>query len=470
VRDEQLRQTIQERALEIIGAFVRLRPQGKHQVGACPFHADTRPSFSVSPVKGVFHCFGCGAGGDSLAFLMRLKGLTFPEALDEATRLLGLPPPQRSHEAGTASLATAAECATQLFAQWLWHPDGERGRRYLQERGIHETTAKAFRLGFHPDHPTGLLRALAAQGVTAEQAAALGLAARKGDTWVSCFRGRLIFPIADGRGQVRGFGARALTTHGPKYLNSPDSPIFHKGQLLYGLAQARSAIQACGEALIVEGYLDVLTLHQSGLMQTVSPLSTTLSIAQLKTLRPLVKRVVLVFDGDTAGQAAVTRVFLPAEESGIPVTVAVLPREHDPDSYVRAHGRAALEAVLARASRLDVYVLDQLTTHYPKEQAGREVLALAERISHPVSQLTFLQNAEARLQLPAGSLSEVLGIGHTARRRLEELLAELVLTIPEVRSRLRGVTLPIRNPQLRALVIHTLRHELLTSERQEMRA
>jgi DNA primase len=147
-----------------------------------------------------------------------------------------------------------------------------------------------------------------------------------------------------------------------------------------------------------------------------------------------------------------------------------LPRGHDPDSYVRAHGYAALEVLVAQASPLGEYVLHQLATQYPQERAGREVLALAERITHPVRQFTFLQNAEAKLQLPAGILSEVLGLGDTARHRLEELLSELVLTIPEVRSRLRGVTLPLRNPQLRALVTCTLRHEPLTGDRQEMRA
>ena len=439
-------------------------------MGPCPFHDDTRPSLSVNPDKGVFHCFGCGAAGDSLAFVMRKTGLRFPEALDEATRLLGLPPPARPQEAATTPLATAAECAARLFSQWLWEATGAPGRRYLQTRGITETTAKQFRLGYHPDHPTALLRALAAQGVTMAQAAALGLATRKGHRWVSGFRGRLIFPITDGRGQVRGFGARALTDHGPKYLNSPDSPLFHKRQLLYGLAQARESVQRRGEALVVEGYLDVLTLHQAGLTATVSPLSTTLSAAQLTALRPLVKQVVLVFDGDPAGQTAMTRVFLPAEESDLPVRVVTLPPTHDPDSYVRDHGGAAFEELVAQAVPLDTYVLQQLVMQYPQDQAGREVLALAEQIPHPVRQLLFLQQAEARLQVPAGSLSEVLGIGDTARQRLEELVSELVLTIPEVRVHLRGVTLPLRNPHLRAVVSRALQHEQLPAGQHEIQA
>lgn len=472
MRDTQLRQTIQARAVEIIGTFVRVHAHGKSHLGLCPFHEDTRPSFSVSPEKGLFHCFGCGAGGDSLTFLMRLKGLTFPEALDEATRLLGLPPPSRPHEAQTARLAHAAECATQILTQWLWQPEGEPGRRYLQTRGIHEATAKAFRLGYYPDeadHRTAMLRALAARGVTREEMATLGVATRTGEQWRGGWHGRLIFPIMDGGGQVRGFGARTVRERGPKYLNSPDSPLFHKGQLLYGLAQAGASFRTRREAVVVEGYCDVLTLHQAGLTATVSPLSTTLSATQLILLRPLVQRVVLLFDGDAAGQAAMTRVFLPAEESGIAVGVGILPGTHDPDSYVRAHGCAALETLVAHAAPLGDYVLRQLATRYPPERAGREVLALAERIPHPVRQLTFLRQAETCLQFPTGSLSELLGLGQAARHRLEEIVAELVLTIPEVQARLRGVTLPLRDPRLRAVVARALR-EADVDERQEIRA
>jgi len=456
MHDTQLRDTIQARTVELIGHFVPLKAQGKHYVGHCPFHDDTHPSSSVSPDKGVFHCFGCGAAGDSVGFVMQKTGLAFPEALHEVTRLLGLPPPTHAQADATTPLAHAAECATRVFTQWLWQATGAPGRRYLQTRGITEQTAKQFRLGYHPDHPTALLRALVAQGVSLDHAAALGLAIRTGGGWVSGFRGRLMFPITDARGQVRGFGARALTDRGPKYLNSPDSPCFHKGQLVYGLAQAREAIQHGGEAVIVEGYLDVLTLHQAGLTTTVSPLSATLSAAQLTKLRSLVKHVVLVFDGDPAGQTAMTRAFLPVEESGVPGRAVTLPATHDPDSYVRTHGIAALAALIAQAVPLDTYVLQQLATHYSLEQAGREVLALAEQLSHPVRQVLFLQQAEARLHVPAGSLSEVLGIGDTARQRLEELVADLVRLIPAVRAHLRGVTLPLRNAHLRAVVRRTL--------------
>lgn len=367
--------------------------------------------------------------------------------------VLPTPTPPVSCPAFTATMSRILRVdATQLLAQWLWQPEGEPGRRYLQTRGIDESTATTFRLGSYPDHPTALLRALATRGVTMAEAAALGLAIRGNGQWRSGLRGRVIFSIMDRCGQVRGFGARALSDRSPKYLNSPDSPLFHKGHLLYGLAQAHAAIQMRGEAVIVEGYCDVLALHQAGLTATVSPLSTTLSTSQLSLLCPLVSRVVVLFDGDPAGQAAMTRVFVPAEESGVPVAVVTLLRAHDPDSYVRTHGGPALAALAALASSLGEYMVRQLAAQYPQERAGREVVTLAERITHPVRQLFFLQQAETCLQFPPGSLSEVMGLGHASRHRLEEIVAELVLTIPEVQARLRGVTVPLRDPRLRAVV------------------
>ncbi len=464
--DESLRHSIRLRAADLIGTFVALRRTGKRLVGRCPFHQDSRPSFSVCPDKGVFHCFGCGAGGDVFTFLMRLKGLTFPAAVEEVARLLGLPLPQsHGHTAACAALAAVADRATQIFERWLWGKEGEPGRAYLRQRGISEETARRFRLGFHPDHPTLLLHVLEKREVRPESAHALGLLTRKDHRWVGCLRGRLIFPIQDGQGQVRGFGARTISHKGPKYVNSPDSPLFHKGQLLYGFMQARPVLRERGEALIVEGYLDVLALYQAGFTHVVSPLSTTVSVSQLGALRPLVKRVVLLFDGDTAGQEAIPRIFLPAEESGVRVEVAVLPAGEDPDSYVRVHGRVALDTLLARTLKIDAYVLDQLVTQYPREQAGQEILALAAQLSHPITQLTFLQHAEATLHLPSGSLTEAAGIGHATRQQLEELLCGLLLTVPEVRERLRGISLPLRNPRLRVLATRVLQNESITGQR-----
>ena len=226
---------------------------------------------------------------------------------------------------------------------------------------------------------------------------------------MTCCRGRLIFPITDARGHVRGFGARTVNNRGPKYVNSPDSPLFHKGQLLYGLAQARAAIETRGEAIAVEGYLDVLTLHQAGFTNTVSPLSTAVSTAQLSTLRPLAKRIVLLFDGDPAGQAAMTRVFVPAEESGIPVFVAMLPRELILMRMCVRMGvqhwsspRECLTARRIRPGAVDDAGVEDTRCAYGVGACGTD---------HPSSESTlFLQKAEARLQFPAGSLSEALGL------------------------------------------------------------
>jgi DNA primase len=268
--------------------------------------------------------------------------------------------------------------------------------------------------------------------------------------------GRLMFPIMDAHGRVRGFGARALSQQGPKYLNSSDSPLFHKSQLLYGLAQGLSAIRTQKEAMIVEGYFDVLALHQAGFPCAVSPLSTTPTRSQLTLLRPHVDRLTLLFDGDTAGAQGVVRTLVPAEAAGVPTTVATLPPGQDPDSYLATKSRAALENVLAQAQPLHAYVLKHLVANQDKARAARKALELSCAFTHPVTRLTFLQQAEEVFGFPSGSLIEAAGIGSAARQRLEEILCDLLQTIPAVRQRLRGVSLPITDPQLRTMATKAL--------------
>ena len=461
--DEALRQEIQSRAAELIGAQIPLQRAGKRLMGRCPFHTDTTPSLSVSPQDGLFHCFGCGAGGDALTFLMRFTGLRFPEAVREAARLLGLPLAQADGRA-RAPLAAVAETAATCFEAWLWGPDGQPGRAYLHQRGIREETARRFRLGFQPPDPARLVRALTAKGVSLQAAAMLGLLTRQKGQWQGMMGGRLLFPILDAQGQVRGFGARALSSRGPKYLNSPDSPLFHKRQLLYGLAQGRSALREQKAAIVVEGYFDVLALHQAGFHTVVAPLSTTLTQAHLTLLRPCVERVTLLFDGDAAGVRGVMRAIGPAEAADVPIAVATLPPRHDPDSYLSMKSRAALENILAQAQPLAPYVLQQLVAQHGKARAAQETVELSSTFIHPVARLSFLQQAEEVFHFPAGSLLEAAGMGSAARQRLEAILCDLLQTIPAVRQRLRGRALPIADPRLRARATQTLQREAQTAQ------
>lgn len=459
--DPILRDAIQSRAVELLRSYLpSLKPQGRQWVTHCPFHDDTTPSFVVSPEKGVFHCHGCKVGGDMLTFVQRFKRLSFLDALAEAAQTLSLPlsvrKPQDPH---IARLAATAETVADIFTSWLWHEVGTPARLYLQQRGIAEDTARRFRLGFHPDHTTLLLTALAQHELDPDTAQQLGLLTQKHGHWLPVMRGRLIFPICDRAGTVHGFGARALTERPPKYLNSPASPLFHKGRLLYGLPQAIPSIQQAQRALIVEGYLDVLTLSQAGLHHTVAPMATAFTPEQLGVIRSLAQRVTLLFDGDRAGHEATLRALAPACNAGLHAEVVRLPPGSDPDAYLRRHGTVAFQELLTHVVPLSTFVFDTWRTHSETGTALRNILTLVGQVSDPVARLTLVQEAEHQFHLPPGSVMEAAGIGAVARRHLEDLLCGLLLTVPEVRARLQTHTLPFSQPALREIATSALRQK-----------
>jgi len=457
--DPIMRDAIQSRAVELLRSYLpSLKPQGRQWVTHCPFHDDATPSFVVSPDKGLFHCHGCKVGGDMLTFVQQFKRLSFPEALTEAVQVLGLALPARKPEdPHITRLAATAETAADIFASWLWHEVGKPARLYLQQRSITKNTARRFRLGFHPDHAILLLTALAQHELDPDTAQQLGLLRQKHGHWFALMRGRLIFPICDRAGTVHGFGARALTEKPPKYLNSPASLLFHKGRLLYGLLQAIPAIQQAQRTLIVEGYLDVLTLHQAGLHHTVAPMATTLTAEQLSVIRSLTQRVTLLFDGDRAGHEATLRALAPVLNAGLHAEVARLPHGSDPDAYLRRHGAVAFQELLTHAVLLSTFVFDTWRTHSENGTALRNILTLVGQVSDPVARLTLVHEAEQQFRLPPGSVMEAAGIGTAARRQLEDLLCGLLLTVPEVRARLQTHTLPFSQPALREIATSALR-------------
>ena len=334
---------------------------------------------------------------------------------------------------------------------------GPQRAGYLQQRGITEDTARRFRLGFHPDHPTLLLTALAQHELDPDTAQQLGVVTQKHGRWMPVMRGRLLFPICDRAGTVHGFGARALTETPPKYLNSPASPLFHKGRLLYGLPQAIPAIQQEQRAVMVEGYLDVLTLSQAGLQHTVAPMAATLTPEQLRVIRSLAPRVTLLFDGDRAGHDATLRALAPVLNVGLHAEVVRLPHGSDPDAYLRRHGVVAFQEVLTHAVPLRTFVFAAWQTRSEQSTALRNLLTLVGQVSDPVARLTLVHEAERQFRLPPGSLMEAAGMGAAARQQLEDLLCGLLLTVPEVRARLQTHTLPFSQPALREIAAAALR-------------
>ena len=369
--------------VELIGRVVRLRPAGENWKGLCPFHAEKTPSFNVNPRKGIFKCFGCGVGGDAFAFTMRQDKLTFPEAVRELARMAGVAMPEEgagsAGGSGREELLRAMALAARLYAEALWKPGGERAREYLERRGIDPELARRFGLGLAPEAWEFAGQALRSEGLAEDALVSAGLAVpRQGGSGVyDRFRGRLIFPICDLQGRVVAFGGRAFGDEQPKYLNSPETPIYSKGSLLYAMSAAREAMREKDRALLVEGYVDCLMAHQHGFTETVAALGTSFTAAQLALLRRFCGEVITFFDADAAGQKAAERAeeLLDSTEAGalwginragsferaesFQERVALLTAGHDPDTFLRMHGAAAFAERLDAARSILSYALDR---------------------------------------------------------------------------------------------------------------
>ncbi len=351
----------------LIGRRVKLVRRGREFAGLCPFHHEKTPSFYVVEDKSFFHCFGCGVHGDLIGFAMRSENLDFIEAVEKLAGEAGLAVPQatpqeRERAQRQKTLLEATEAAAAFYEDRLWAPAGARAREYLQGRGLDPETIRRFRLGWAPDDRQALRRALAPE-FSDPLMIEVGLRRRPAEGDPSdYFRGRLIFPISDRAGRVIAFGGRVLGDGQPKYLNSPDSALFEKGRVLYGWSAARAAAIRDGEAggatagaIVTEGYMDVIALHQAGFATAVAPLGTALTEFQLHELWRLTPEPVLCFDGDPAGQRAAIRALrraLPLLSPGQSLRFASLPAGEDPDSVIRRAGRGSFDQILTAARPL----------------------------------------------------------------------------------------------------------------------
>ncbi|MBB3394703.1 MULTISPECIES: DNA primase [unclassified Rhizobium] len=332
----------------------------------CPFHGEKSPSFHCEDRKGRYHCFGCGVTGDHFRFLTDLEGLSFPEAVQQIADMAGVAMPvadpvMEKREKERTSLLDVMELATKFFQDQLQTANGARARAYLRDRGLTGRTIETFRLGFAPDSRNALKEFLAGKGVAKEQIEACGLVVHGPDVPVSYdrFRDRIMFPILSSREKVIAFGGRAMSADAPaKYLNSNETELFHKGNVLYNFARARRATQGAngeGTIIAVEGYMDVIALHQAGVENAVAPLGTALTENQLDLLWKMTPQPVLCFDGDGAGIRAANRaadLALPHIKPGRTVRFALLPDGKDPDDLVRNEGRAPFDKVMSQAKPL----------------------------------------------------------------------------------------------------------------------
>lgn len=341
---------------DLVGRRVKLIKRGREFTGLCPFHNEKTPSFTISDDKGFYHCFGCGAHGSVFDFLMRTEGLGFVEAVEKIADLAGVKLPAQSAEDREQTeqrmgLLNLTELVTGWFESQLGGQGGKRARDYLASRGLDDGMIEKFRLGFAPQNRTALKEAMLARSVNEEALIEAGLLIKPEDGGATYdrFRNRIIFPIADRRDRVIAFGGRALGEAKPKYINSPDTPLFHKGRTLFGLARAREAARAEASVVVVEGYMDVIALAAVGLDHAVAPLGTAITEDQIRELWRLAPEPVLCLDGDEAGlRAAVSAAdrALPLLKPGYSLRFALLPAGEDPDSVVRHGGAGALKPLL----------------------------------------------------------------------------------------------------------------------------
>lgn len=430
---------IRDRAdlIEVVSQVVTLKRKGNTWLGLCPFHQEKTPSFNVVPHKGIYHCFGCGEGGDVFRFVMKTRGLSFMEAVKEVGAACGiaveerpLSPEEQRRQKAQATLYDVTEQAAGFFqSALLTRPEGAPARAYLEKRGITRETIERFRLGFAPDSWDALLEHLHRRGMPPELAVAAGLAKprERGRGAYALFRGRVMVPILDDRGRVVAFGGRILEGDGPKYVNSSESEIYQKSKTLFALSQARNAIQRKGRVIVVEGYFDVLSLHQAGFEEAVAACGTALTTEHLGVLRRLTSKAIALFDADAAGVRAAVRSLEMFLAAGIEPSRLDLGDAKDPDELIVSGGPPAFEAALERAEPLFNLLLRDAATRQGSTPMGRQ-RALEELV--PVLQHFTPEARVATFAQVAGALFLSEAVVQEAVQRYERATRERSATAP----------------------------------------
>jgi DNA primase len=438
--------------VDVVDAAVPLKKAGANYVACCPFHGEKTPSFTVSPTKQFYHCFGCGAHGTAIGFLMEYQGLGFVEAVEDIAKRIGVPVPQEERDAPRAPRAAPDlyEIMQQASAYYRTElKKSERAIHYLKGRGLSGEIAARFQMGYAPSGWQSLREVF--PGYESESLATVGLTIRTDEGRVyDRFRDRVMFPIHDQRGQVIGFGGRVMggeSNDGPKYLNSPETPLFQKGQELYGLFLARQAIRAAGRVVVVEGYMDVVALAQHGIEYTVATLGTATTPLHIAKLTRQTDDIVFCFDGDAAGRKAAWRAALnalPAVTDGLRLSFLFLPPEHDPDTYVREFGREGFEAALQGALTLSAYLLQELSERHDLGSQEGRVRFLGD--AKPILQQVQAQGLNLMLRK---RVAELAGI---TQAEIENLLK---LEAPKRQSQAPGKA-PRRAPTLSRKLLQLL--------------
>ena len=463
--------------VELIDSRVRLKKAGKNYQACCPFHNEKSPSFSVSPEKQFYHCFGCGAHGNAIGFLMEYDGLNFPDAIDDLAGQLGLSVP-REENGGHGSAQPAPVISAdqyQLMEQASRFFQGELRQSsaaidYLKGRGLSGEIVKKYGIGYAPAGWDGLRQRLARTREQEQQLVTLGMLIQKdnGGSY-DRFRDRIMFPIRDRRGRIIGFGGRVLGDGTPKYLNSPETPIFHKGKELFGLYEVKEAQRNPARILIVEGYLDVVALAQYGIDYAVASLGTATTSDHMQLLFRTAPEIICCYDGDNAGREAAWRALenaLPGLQDGRELKFAFLPQEHDPDSFVRAHGREAFEEYLNQAQPFSDFLFERLARDLNlsgeagQNELANKAVALIRRVPEGFTREGLITKLSQQLRWGENErrLRDIF-----ARQEKEEQQPEAPtsrnnkIKLTPVR---RAIALVVQHPQI-AAQLPPLPHELL---------
>ena len=430
---ETLRQRID--IIDVVGEYVQLRRSGRSYVGLCPFHNERSPSFSVSPDRQMYYCFGCGAGGTVIRFVMDIEGMTFAETVVRLAERANLPVPESLGEQAPSAAQTdrqtamkeAHELAAKYYSYILMNSSaGVQALAYLEGRGISKTTMTEFRLGFAPNAERRLVDFLQKRGFEPQLLLDCGLAVALGTRIVDRFRGRVMIPICDGRGQVVAFGGRALHKEAkPKYLNSPETPLFHKSSVLFNLHMAKRSIRQTQTAVIFEGYMDVISAWQAGLRSGVASMGTALTEDHVRVLKRYSDRLTVAYDGDEAGQRATLKVLNLAREEHLECRVVQFPDGMDPDDFAREFGAAAFvrQFQVKTLTEVQFFIQAARKTANLESPAGRteymrQVLSLLSQRASPIERDEELQRLAQEFHVSLDALDQELrAIAKTSRRR-----------------------------------------------------
>lgn len=480
IKEEDIN-TVRERnnIVDVVSDYVMLKKKGKLFWGLCPFHQEKTPSFKVDPSTQLFHCFGCGEGGNAFTFIMKVDHLDFPEAVEVLAERIGHRinyEAVKPKEASKKDRIFEANRLAMLFYQYILQKtrEGERGRTYLKKRGLKDDIVNRYGLGLSPQSWSSLDNYLTKKGFSKAELLEAGLVIKGSKGYYDRFRGRLILPITDLRGRVIAFGGRVLGAGEPKYLNSPETVLYHKSSTLYGLHLAKNEIVRKGTALVVEGYTDVLTLAQVGILNVVATLGTAFTAEHIELIRRFAERIILVFDADAAGIKAAesassylsefrppkTEALRDLEQtntSGIDVRVVVLPQNLDPADFVTAQGAESFNKLVDSAEPFfDFYLTREINKYNiseirQKEQAALVCFKLIATLDHPASQKEYLSRVAQRLEFDEEALtvkynaiykkgSAIRGEARATvldpQEKAERTLLHLALKYPEVRNRI----------------------------------